>query len=209
MSISTEEAVYRLRRFYRKSDVPNKYTGTFEITDDNTHTVMAVCDLGGKAVFSTLEITDNQNKIWQMKPNRRIMPSHWVITDPEKNVAMQFDQKVQGKMTNPLYRIALALVDSAGKEVYRLVDPRTSVPDRVLGVGPNEWALMSGDKPVAKLVWLARQTKPAKGILGKMKEFLTTSERGIVSAGGSHALPAPVALGMLMLFEELTDTSGG
>ena len=68
---------------------------------------------------------------------------------------------------------------------------------------------MDGDQPVAKLVRLSRQTAPAKGILGKLKKFLASSDKGIVSAGSRHVLAAPVALGMLMLFEELTNVSGG
>jgi hypothetical protein len=31
----------------------------------------------------------------------------------------------------------------------------------------------------------------------------------MVSAGPDHVLAAPVALGMLMIFDELTDTSAG
>jgi hypothetical protein len=112
-------------------------------------------------------------------------------------------------MLNPLYKIVLTLQDYEGKEIYRLVDPRTSIPDRILGTGPDIWALMSGDKPVAKLALLPQQTEPAKGILSKLKNMLATSDMGIISAGSAHALPAPVALGMLMLFNELTDTSCG
>jgi hypothetical protein len=206
---STDHAVYRIRRVYRNGDVPKKYNGTFEIIDDRAQQVMAVCDLIGKAVFSTLVIIDQDQKTWQMKPNRKIMPSRWIVTDPSQNMAMQFNQKIMGKMINPLYKTALTLEDPEGKEIHRLVDPRTSIPDRILGVGPNEWAIMRGEKPVAKLVWLKKQKKQAKGLFGKLRNFMTGSDRGIVSAGSAHALPAPVALGMILLFEELTDTSGG
>lgn len=209
MITSTDQAVYRIRRFYRKGDVPKKYAGTFEVIDDRTQQAMAVCDLIGKAVFTPLMIIDQQQKTWHMRPNRKLMPSRWVITAPAQHIAMQFDQKILGKMVHPLYKIVLVLQDGEGKEVFRLVDPRTSIPDRVLGLGPNDWAIMSGDEPVAKLVWLPRQTEPAKGIFGKLKNMLATSDRGMISAGSDHALPAPVTLGMLMLVNELTDTSAG
>jgi hypothetical protein len=209
MSIFTDKAVYRVCRFYRKGDVPKKYKCTFEIIDDNSQQIMAACDLIGKAVFAALVIIDHQQKTWQMKPNRKIMPSRWFVTGPNQNIAMQFNQKIMGKVINPLYKTALILEDSEGKEIHRLVDPRTNIPDRILGVGPNDWAIMSGDKPVVKLVRLPKQTEPVKGIFGKLKKMLATSDRGIISAGSAHALPAPVALGMLMLFDELTDTSGG
>jgi hypothetical protein len=208
MNRATEnQAVYRVRRSYRKDDIPKKYAGTYAIIDEATHQTMANCDLIGKAVFATLRITDHQNGGWQMQPNRKIMPSRWIVTDSSRNVAAQFDQKILGKMVNPLYKIALTVLDQEGKEVFRLVDPRTSIPDRVLGSGPNEWTLMSGDKPAAKLIRLPRQDKPAKGIFGKLKKMLAATDRGIISAGAEHALAAPVALGMILLFEELSDTS--
>lgn len=46
------------------------------------------------------------------------------------------------------------LLDDNGKEAGRLVDPRTSIPDRILGIGLGEWAIIVNDKPVAKLASL-------------------------------------------------------
>ena len=209
MNISKDQAVYRARRFNRKGDVPAGYQFTYEIIDDSTHQLMAVCDLTGKAAFSKLVILDHQQKAWQMRPNRKIMPSRWDITDPRQDIVMQFDQNLPGKMINPLCRIILTLKDDEGKEVYRLIDPRTNIPDRIFGAGPDNWVIMSDDKPVAKLVRLARQPEPVKGFFGKLKRLLSASDRGIISAGSSHVLPGPVALGMLLLLNELTETSGG
>lgn len=209
MAKSTDQAIYRIRGYRRNGDVPKKYQRTYEVSDDNSQRVMAICDLVGKAVFSTLMIDDHQQQTWQMRPNRRIMPSHWIITDPQQQVAMQINQKILGKVLNPLYKTALVLEDGEGKELYRLVDPRTNIPDRVFGAGPGEWALLSDERPVAKLVSLPRPTKPAKGLLGKLRNWLNGSDRGILSAGAEHVLPAPVALAMLLIFDELTDTSGG
>jgi hypothetical protein len=62
---------------------------------------------------------------------------------------------------------------------------------------------------MAKLTWLlGKKTQPA-GMFKFLKKFLTASDRSIISAGNRHILPAPVASGMLMLFDELTDTSAG
>lgn len=51
MSIPTDQAVYRVRRIYRKDAVSKKYVCTFEMIDKNTQQVMAVRDLVGKAFF--------------------------------------------------------------------------------------------------------------------------------------------------------------
>lgn len=189
--------------------MPRKYQYTLEMTDDRTQQVMAVCDLVGRAAFSTLAIVDRDWQAWQMKPNRKVMPSRWVVTDPKEHIAMQFDQKILGKLANPLYRVALALLDAEGREVYRLVDPRTDIPDRIFGLGPGEWAIMAGEKPVAKLVGLPKQKEQPTGLFGKLRGYLAGSDQGIISGGADHVLEAPVALGMLMIFNELTDTSSG
>jgi len=208
MTATGDQAIYRIRKLHRRSDRPKKYRHTLELTDDRTQQVMAACDVIGQATFSNLAIADSDQRAWRMRPNRKVMPSRWIVTDPEERVAMQFDQKILGKLVNPLYRVALALLDRDGEEVCRLVDPRTNIPDRILGLGPGEWALLAADEPVAKLVRLSRRTGPPAGALGKLRRFFAVSDRGIVSAGRDHVLAAPVALGMLMIFEELTDISG-
>ena len=151
MEAPADRPVYRVRRFRREGNTPGKYRASFEIVDERTAQSLASCDLGGRAVFSRLEITDPEGRAWKMTPNRRVMPSRWAVTDPDG---------------------------------------------------------MDGDRPVAKLVWLERDGKPT-GIVGKLRSFLTRSDRGVTSAGSNHLPPAPVALAMILLFEELTDTSGG
>lgn len=189
--------------------MPKGYRYTLEMIDDRTQQAMATCDLIGRPAFSALTIMDEKQRAWGMSPNRKIMPSRWIVTDPQQRIAMQFDQKILGKLVNPLYKVAFSLLDGEGKEVYRLVDPRTDIPDRLFGVGPNEWAVIAGDRPAAKLVRLSRQKQPSPGFIGALKALLTASDPGIVSLGRHHVLPAPVALGMLVIFNELINEPGG
>jgi len=42
---------------------------------------------------------------------------------------------------------------------------------------------MEGDQPMARLVYLPNQNDPATGFGGKLKAFLTTSDRGMIGAG--------------------------
>jgi hypothetical protein len=207
MNALKDHAVYRIRQVYHKNDKPKKYRYTFKAVDEHSGQVMAACDLIGKAVFATLEIFDHNKQAWQMKPNRKIMPSRWKITDPNQQIVMQFDQKIFGKLVNPLYKIALALLDGNGKELYRLVDPRKSIPDRIMSSNIGEWTILDTDKPVAKLCRLPKEKEIPKGFLGKLKRFFAGSDQAIISIGKSHLLPAPVAVAMIMLFEELTDVS--
>jgi hypothetical protein len=207
-SASVEQAVYRVRKFRRKGDLPKKYRYTLEMADDRTQQIMAACDLIGHAAFSTLAITDHENQIWQMKPNRKIMPSRWIVTDPREQMAMQFDQRILGKLVNPITKNVFVMLDAREREVYRILDLRTSIPDRMFGVGSCDYAIMAGEEFVAKMLWLPRQTEQPKGLLGKIKGFLASSDRGIVSVGDQHALKAPIALGMVMIFSEVVETKG-
>ena len=208
MNTTPDQAVYRIHRFYKKSDRPQKYRSSYEVTDERSGRIMASGDLIGQAVFATHTFLDQDNQTWQMKPNRKIMPSRWMVADPGGRLVLQFDQKILGKMVNPLYKVALAILDAEGREIYRLVDPRTNIPDRIMAANVGEWAIVEGDRPVAKLCWLPRKKEPPKGMFKALKKFFTASDRAVVSAGSRHILPAPAALGMLLLFDQLTDVSG-
>lgn len=203
ITMKDNQAVLRFRKFYRKGDTPGKYKHSYKVIDDHTEKVLATCDLFGQAIFSNLAITDDKDQTWQMKPNRKIMPSRWIITDCKQNIAMQLDQKILGKIVNPIYKVMLGLLDGEGREVYRFVDPRTNIPDRIMAIFPNEWALLKEDTPMAKIISLPRKTKESKGLLGKLRSFIPATDDGLISIGSEPLLEAPVALGMYIIFSEL------
>lgn len=207
MSTDDSQAVMRIVRSYRNEANVKKYRGSYALLDEQSQTVMASCDLIGKAVFARMEIADADGRKWTMAPNRRIMPSRWTICDPGDRTVAVLDQKIGGKLLNPLYKTALAICDGGGKELFRVVDPRRNIGDLIFGAGPGEWAVVAGDRPVAKLGRLAREDKPPKGILGKLKRFFTGSDQAIISAGQQHFLAPAVALGMILIFNEVTETS--
>lgn len=202
-----EQPTFRLRKTYRKGDTPKKYQGTFEMVDDGTQEVQASCDLIGKAVFAHLDIIDAAGRTWKMRPNRKLMPSRWIVTDPAQGVVLQIDQKILGKMINPLYKVAFTVLDAAEKELFRVVDPRSSVPDRIFGLGPSEWAVFRDERLMGKVVQLPNTREKATGLLGKLRDMFTGWDRGLVSMGPEHFLLAPEALAVMLIFEELTDTS--
>jgi hypothetical protein len=207
METPVEQAVYRVRTLYRRDDKPKGYEHTLEVVDDHSGQVMATCDVVGRPAFATLEIIDDRGRTWRMQPNRKIMPSRWIVTDPDRNVAMQFDQKILGKLTNPMYKCALAFLNGDGEEVYRLVDPRTNVPDQLFGTGPTEWAIVKGDRLAAKLVYLRREDAKVGAWRGVLKKLASAPDVGIVSIGAGHVFAAPVALGMTVIFAVVTDPS--
>jgi hypothetical protein len=135
------------------------------------------------------------------------MPTRWILTGPSKSLVMQFDQNLSQKLKNPIYRVILTLLDSQDKEVFHIVDPREDFIDRVLGVAPDDWVIMEGDEPVARITRLVRYEEQPAGLLQKLRAFLTPTDKGVVSLKGSHLLSAPIALSMLLILHELTASS--
>ena len=209
MTIPTDQAVYRARKLYRKEAVAKGYRYSLEMLDERTQQVMATCDLVGRTTFAVLALIDEQQCAWRMAPNRKIMPSRWIVTDPQQRIAMQFEQNILGKLSNPLHKVVFSLLDGEGKVVYRLLDPRSNIGDRIFGAGPDDWGIRDGDRLAAKLVRLPRREPKAPGLLGALQALLRSADPAIVSMGPQHAFPAPVALALLMLFQELTDASAG
>ena len=211
METAMGKAAYRIVRRRRSGEMPRKYEATYELVDEERQEIVAVCDLIGKAVFATLEIRDGKSNSWTLKPNRKVMPSRWLVTDADGEVAVQFDQKILGKLINPLYKTVLAILDGDGNELCRLVDVHGAKASRLLGLEIGKYAVARDDKAIATFESLPgreRHEKP-KGLLGKLARWLTSHDSAIVSRGPDHFLPAPFALAMYLLYDDLTDTSAG
>ena len=209
MESPPDRATYRIRRESIPAGKSPGYRHTLVVSDEDSGLSLATCDLAGRAVFGEHAIVDESGHAWLLRANRKVMPSRWILRDPSGSVAMNFDQNIAGKLLDPTHRVLLALVDSGEAVAYRLIDPRPTVTQRMLGLGPDEWALMQDDRLAAKLVRLPAPGNPSRGLLGKLKAILATADRGLVSVGRAHAVPAPVVLAVVMLLEELVDEASG
>ena len=203
------QTVCRMVKSARRTDVPKDYRGSYALVDEHTAQVLASCDVMGQATFTPVSLIDHEQRIWTMRPNRRIMPSRWIVTDPDQSIAVQFDQNISQKILNPIYRNILTLYDGEGQEICRIADPRTSTPDRILGVGPDGWLVLRGDEAVAQVIRLPGKEGHGDGLLARIRQFLTSHEIGIISHGCSHFLPAAPTLAMLLLIIELTGSRSG
>lgn len=200
-------ATYRFRRHHHRDHAEKGYLYTMDALDERSGEVLATCDVTGRPAQTALALTDAHGGRWHMVPNRRFMPTRWTVTGPTQQVVVQFEQKVLGKLVNPAYAVALTLLDSHDRELGRLMDPRASVVDRLLGLGPDEWAVLDGDRMLGKLAYLRRLKEAPTGFLGTLKSIMAGSDQGFVSMGPEHALAAPAALAMVLLFNQLTDAS--
>jgi hypothetical protein len=207
MSASPGHALYRVRRTRRDGVPPKHYRGTWVLSDDRTKQVLATCELIGAVTFGEHEIVDGDGQVWRLKANRAVMPSRWLLIDPIRRLELQFDQQILRKFLNPWRRTALVLLDADDRERFRLVDARAGVVHRILGLGIDEWVVMERERQVARLVSLPKENGDSDGALKRLSKLLFRSDQGIASAGFEHVLPAPAALALLMLVEELTRPS--
>jgi hypothetical protein len=208
MSATPEHALYRLRRTRRDGVSASGYRGTWELSDDRSKQMLATCDLMSVVTFRAHDIVDGNGKVWRLAANRAVMPSRWLLTSPTQRLVLQIDQPVVRKLLNPWRATGFLLLDGEGKELFRLVDGRTGLLARIFGPSIDEWVLMQGTAPVAKLVRLPKEREEPKGLLGHVGKVLSRTDQGIASTSSTHVLDAPSALALLMLVNELTDSSG-
>lgn len=207
MSESPGHALYRVRQTRRDGMSDSRYRCTWEISDDATKQVLANCDLLRRVSFGTHEIVDHAQQVWRLAANRTVMPSRWLLTDPEQRLLLQFNQQILRKLLNPWRRTGLVLLDAGDRELFRLVDLRPGVLGRIFGPGTDDWAVMQGETQVARLVRLPKQQQEPKGLLGHLGKLLSRADQGVASAASTHVLSPPAALALLMLVDELTDSS--
>ena len=107
MTTTTDQAIYRARTCYRKAGIAKGYRHSLEMLDEGTQQVLATCDLVGRASFAELTLLDEHQQPWRMRPNRKLMPSRWIVTDPQQRIVMQFEQNILGKLSNPLHKVCV------------------------------------------------------------------------------------------------------
>jgi hypothetical protein len=79
-----------------------------------------------------------------------------------------------------------------------------------MSIHAGDRSLLEGERPVAKMTALARESqKPSKGLLGKLKNLIKLSDRGFVNVCDAHLPAATAVLALLLLFDEVTDIPGG
>ncbi|HEX7122308.1 MAG TPA: hypothetical protein VF178_08075 [Gemmatimonadaceae bacterium] len=198
---------YRIRRYYRRPDPrPRGYRGTLEVTDNDSGELLARCDLTGRAALTVLTIIAADGVEWRCTPNRKVLPTQWTVTAVDQ-VELQFDARYLSAALNPLSQSVLSVLDDTGELLFHVVDPRSSPADRLIGSGPRDWMFMRDDVALGKITPLRRPQVEAKGFLSKVRAFLVGSDTGVVSFGPTHVLPAPAALALVAIHEELADAS--
>lgn len=201
--MSENQLVYRISR-YRNAE--HDHNITFDVSDEPTQTLLARCHLNGRAAQSTLEIETTDGNRWTSTPNRRVMPTEWELAENGR-LAYRLNAKVAGKLLNPMYRTSLSVRTADDRELFVVADPRSNLPDRVLGTGPADWELRSGDRALGKMIVLPRGNVQGSGIVAKVRRFFAGYDYGLASFGSEPVLPPAAALALVAIHLELTDAS--
>ena len=206
----TDKTAYRIRRRSDPRGKPAKYRATYTLVDEQAQKTVVQAYQIGRAVFGRMTLVEPRGRQWTLQPNRKVLPTRWLLSDEQERLAFQFDQKVLGKLVNPLFKTVLAILDAQDRELMQLVNLHSKKAAFVLGLEHGKYALVRDQSALAELATLPRE-KPAarKGLLGSFKRFMASSDRALISVSDRHPLPPPAALAMYLLYEEITDTSGG
>ncbi len=204
----TDKAAFRINDRYDSEDKTKGYERTYELFDEQLQQVAACCDLMGNAALRKQEIITENGERWQLQPNRKIMPSLWMLNDSSGQTRWQFRQKAWGKLVNPFHKTLMTVLDGDDCELMQLVDLHGTKPAVIVGLEWGKYALVKGDQPLATLTSLPRENPPqAKGLMGAIRRFLNSSDTALISTGSKHPLPAPAALAIYLLYKEFTDVS--
>lgn len=198
----------RAARLSTRPDQPPKgYRHTVVLTDDTSGERLAHCDVRGQLLHTAQLIETEPGECWDLRPNRRIMPSHWTLSDSGGRVVLVLDQRIFGKLASPLTRVGMSLRDPHGKVLYRVVEPKASLPERLLGPDPDAWTIEDDHVPVALIATLPKAKQAPTGWRGKLQRFIQGTDMGLVSLCDAHRFGVAASLAILMIFRELRDIS--
>lgn len=191
----------------RTESKPKGFPGALELIDDAGGDVLVSCQYGGRFVLSRVALETSDGTSWEVVPNRSIAPTRWTVHADGRPV-VTCSGPTAGSLINPLDRTSVVVADADDRESFRVMDMRKSAADRVIGSGPRDWMLMRDGEAIGKITTLSRPMPPN---VGRIRRFFAglAYDHGLVSFDGSPILPAPAALALVAIHNELTDKSAG
>lgn len=209
MSLEPENwPVLRASKLRSRPELPPKgYKYTVALSDDARGERLAHCHVCGQLLHASQVIETASGQRWSLSPNRRIMPSHWTLSNPDDKAVLVLDQRIFGKLVSPLIRVGMSIKNPQGSVLFRVVEPDASLPERLLGPDPDAWAVEGDDGPLALIATLMKTDQPARGWRGRLQRFIRGTDVGLVSFGDDHRFGIAESLAILMIFRELRDIS--
>jgi hypothetical protein len=177
------------------------YRHTYYVVHANDRGTLFRCDVVGhiashEVVFST----PSNEHVFSMRPNRKVMPTAWPVTNSNGQPLGRIAQKILGKGV-------WAATDSADREVFRIVDAEQAV-DRVgrtvFGGVSSAYRLVRGDLLLATTTMEPREAVTKRGIRGFLKAFVTPSDWVVRFVPGAPEVDLRLVTAAMILLMDFT-----
>jgi len=129
VSVSDHTCKLRLLESKKPELAGKDYRRSYAARDESSGQILAQCDVYRNSVFSGLRITDQQGQLWEMRPNRKIIPTRWYFEAPGGNRVFEIRLPNILCMLNPLARTFLHLKDMPAQRSYKFIDLEGGIVD--------------------------------------------------------------------------------
>ena len=199
-----------LSGIYRKEASSKKgYKRSYVVRDVQSKSQLAYCDLCSYVESSPVPIVDADGREFILTPNRKIMPSKWILTDCDSVPVYEIERASAAKILNPLGRKLLTVRCLSEKKEYELHHLAKNKLDLMSAPSTFDWYLLEGEVAVAGLECRKGESnaESGKGFLSKLKSFLQPSSWILVTHSDSHLISASAFIAMMMLYHAITRPS--
>ena len=163
----------RLRKVNEYKDKPKKYKHTYCVAEEGTEDVLYSCDVISHVASREVVFLDaNRAPCFSMQPNRRIMPTYWLVTDASGREIGQIKQHVfTGGQWSGL--------GPSGEELFRIVNPESfkdKMGKTLLGGVTTKYDFVRGDNLLATTEQEPRKKPTKGGVRGLLQALITPSD---------------------------------
>lgn len=205
-------SVLRLVKDNKLKNVEGTYKRTCQVKDNVTGKILVECDVHERAIYSILDMKDDKNRIWKIKPNRKIMPLRWYVYSPEGKKTSEIRLPSLLWMMNPLSRTYLRITDLQINRKLIFIDLESGFLDRLFGGTPLYWSITENKKIIAKVNYLAKEEEEEepqkkKGFFSKLKKWFKGSDWALQSYGTDPVMSAQTFLALALVYNDVTSSS--
>gem|GEM_PF-5795653 len=203
MSETLAGTVLRMQRDREYQGKPKGYKHTYRGVPEGDGEPWFSCDVVGHTAHHEIRFLDSAGRpAFSMRPNRKIMPTHWLVEDSSGRDLGRIVQKILGKG-------AWAAFDASGAEVFRVADaePRVDKVGRALfGGSSSKYRIVQADRLAATTETEPRAKTTKKGIRGFLQAFTIPSDWVIRFSADAPELDIRLVVVAMILLIDLTVT---
>jgi hypothetical protein len=201
MSETVAGKALRMRRDRDYVGKHKRYKHTYSVVSEGIDELLFVCDVIGHVATDEVTFLHGTNKAaFSMRPNRKIMPTQWLVKDSTGRDMGRIDQKVFGKGR-------WVGLDASGMEVFRIVASESLV-DKVgkslFGGTTSSYNIVQGDRLAACVELEQREKTTKSGVRGWLQAWATPSDWVIRFSAEAPDLDIQLVLPAVILLIDLT-----